>query len=385
MTKLKNNHCEDHALSKILSHLPTFGFSFQLRPDRSSALKAKQKFLTTGTPPIFEYPRAKSFNHEVYIHAVHQAKKLISASGADPMLTNLYLKKCDENIVRAELIKSVAKSDDQKVTKLSLQLFGSSFDTRELFEKELTCNSVKVLSPDHAKRIIKTDDFEKMVRKLLDHYGMYDWKITRRRTPTMSVVHGESGRKPNIIVPKERTMSVGKATRLLTHEIEVHALRMYNAINGPLHVLRRGTAGYINDEEGLALYCQQFYSGHAWKRIPGFWDAYACALARETDFAETYRVINQLRWPDEAWRICTRVYKGITDTSKPGVGFFRDHIYRTGYIKIKKAIAQDDQLFPKLFSGHFGLHDLPALENLHIPNGRQPDFIADQIVHEVIG
>ena len=385
MTKSKNKHCKDHALAQILSHLPTFGFAFQLRPDRLEMQKAKNEFLSTGKTPIFKYPRAKNFKVDSYLHAVVQAKKLISASGADSDIESLYLKKCDEYMVRAELVRSVAKSDDRNVTKLSLELFGSDFDGRAIFETELKSSTVKVLSPDNTKRIINTDQFGLMVKKMLEHYEIGDWQITYRNTPTMSITHGESGRRPNIILPKDRTMSAGKAARLLTHEIEVHALRMYNALNGPLHLLRRGTAGYINTEEGLALYCQQFYSGHAWKRTPGFWDAYACALARETDFTETYRTIEKLRGPKEAWRVCVRVYDGITDTSKPGVGFFRDHIYRTGFLEIKKAIAQDDQLFPKLFAGHFALRDLPALESLQISNGRQPDFIADQIIHEVIG
>lgn len=385
MAKSKNKHCEDHALTQILSHLPTFGFAFQLRPDRLATFKAKKEFLSTGKPPIFQYPKARAFKVDAFLHANNQAKKLISASGADPAIENLYLKKCDEYALRAELIRAVANSDDQKVTDLSLELFGSDFDNRKVFETELQTTTIKTLAHDSTYRKINSDQFGLMVRKMLDYYQMHDWRITFRDVPTMSVTHGESGRRPNIILPKDRTMSVGKAARLLTHEIEVHALRMYNALNGPLHVLRRGTAGYINTEEGLALYCQQYYSGHAWKRTPGFWDAYACALARETDFTQTYRTIEKLRGPKEAWRVCVRVYDGITDTSKPGVGFFRDHIYRTGFLEIKKAIVLNDQLFPKLFSGHFALCDLPALENLHIPDGRQPDFIADQIIHEVIG
>jgi hypothetical protein len=160
---------------------------------------------------------------------------------------------------------------------------------------------------------------------------------------------------------------------------------MHNALNGPLHILRRGLTGYATTEEGLALYCQQHHSGHAWKRSPGFWNAYACALAQETGFATTYQELKAQRGPKEAWRLCLRVYRGITDTSQSGVGFFRDQIYRAGYEEIKKAIAHDDQLFPKLFAGHFGLADLAALEQLEIPWGRQPDFIAEQIVSQVIG
>ncbi len=348
-------------------------------------MQARREFLKTGRPPIFTYPRASNFQPEPYLRALHQAKELISSSGADPILQNLYLKKCDENKIRAELVTAMAERDDQTVTRLSRELFGSSFDDRSTLEKELTEVTTKKLGNEPNKRPVDADRFELMVRRTLDHYDMTDWKITRRKTSSMRITHGESGRRPNIVLPKSRLMSAGKAVRLITHEIEVHALRMQNALNGPLHLLRRGLAGYVTTEEGLALYCQQHLSGHAWKRSPGFWDAYACALARETDFIETYRTLSEHRGPREAWRLCLRVYRGIHDTSKPGVGFFRDHIYRTGYGQIKKAIADDDQLFSKLFSGHFGLADLEELEALAIPPGRQPDFVADRIVKEIIG
>lgn len=384
MPRLKTKRCLDHHLAKSLRSLPNLPFAALLRPEKKSVLRAKKQFLKNGQLPIFDYPQAQAFDSQRYLQELHRVEKEIGASASDPALITLYLKKCSEYRTRAELIAAMSGANDQAVTNLSLQLFGKNFASCKELEQELQNQPIKKLADEAVNRPVSADDFELMVRAALNYYQLDNWRIIRKKISSMRMTHGESGRRPNIILPERRFMSKGKAIRLITHEIEVHAWRMQGALSGPLHLLRRGTAGYLESEEGLAMYCQQHRSGQSWKRSPGFWDVYACALARETNFLTTYQTLEKHQGAKQAWRLCLRVYRGITNTQTPGVGFFRDQIYHDGYKKIKTAIEDNPSIFGKLFSGHFDLADLPLLDQLELPAWRPPDFIAKQIVNKIL-
>jgi len=238
-----------------------------------------------------------------------------------------------------------------------------------------------------------------MVSQVLEHYGMTMWEVEMRARSSVKISH-RVFYNPRIQIPKKLQISRARAARLLTHEIEVHALRTYNGMQKPLYLLWRGLDRYLPTDEGLAMYYQQQISSSERRHAPGFWDAWTTLLTQRGNFAETFETIASARTKlaeamgastpeatgkDAAWRLCVRAYRGIRDPSKRGVGFLRDHVYRSGFNMIERAVEEGgSEILQRLFVGKVGLHHLDKLERLHITRGRTPDLISPQIVKKVM-
>ncbi len=240
----------------------------------------------------------------------------------------------------------------------------------------------------HAPRI-DAELFCRMMRRVLDHYGLTDWRMKLTPRDRIQIGHGKRERTPMVRVPKKLLISKRRATRLLTHEIEVHALRTANGTESPLHLLSRGCAGYILTDEGLAMYYQDSVLfpptevANAERPVSGFWEAYTATLSQHHTFAETFAELAAVTTKDAAWRLCVRAYRGITHPTTAGLGFLRDHLYRSGFLAVQDAIhTQGESILSDLFSGNIGLHDINLLRSLHLPKGTLPQMISAKIVRQ---
>lgn len=149
--------------------------------------------------------------------------------------------------------------------------------------------------------------------------------------------------------------------RLKVHEIGVHFMRYFNAQKLKFDVFKTGTAGYIETEEGLAVYNEEkagvlqkhqlfVYAGRV----------LATYYALRKSFYKVFHILKSYGFDDEeAWRMTFRAKRNICDTSLAG-GFSKDYVYFSGYHKIKKFAAKHD--ISDLYMGKFSLKDLPKLK-----------------------
>jgi len=88
---------------------------------------------------------------------------------------------------------------------------------------------------------------------------------------------------------------------------------------------------------------------------------------------------------DTAWRLMLRVSRGIHHANTPGLGFRRDHLYRSGLIQVRQTIDVygESDILPTLFAGHASVAHIPLLRSKNIV-GRVPDFVSKKIVKEVL-
>ena len=390
----------DAPLFKTFQTLPAFPFANLVRQNRAAARVARDQFITDRTAPSFVYHRLDRFDDVAYLTALRSVHDRVAPIPVAEDIRALYLEKLAELSVRAQIIAAMKRKDDAAVSALADHLFGPCVQT----SAELADEFETLLARSHGLHThqdrVDAHTFERMVRATLDHYGMTDWTTRFINRPSVSVSRGDSfDCAPTVKIPKNFLASRARAARLLTHEIEVHALRTANGMTSPILLLGRGLAGYIATDEGLAVAMQQKLKTEE-SMDPGFWDAWAAALSKEEDFRSCFETIRDARYKlnialkidnadgeafDTAWRLMLRVSRGIHHPNAAGLGFRRDHLYRSGLVQVRQTIDAfgESEILPTLFAGHASIAHIPLLRSKHII-GRVPDFVSKQIVKEIL-
>ncbi len=391
---LRNKEKTDAAFFAELLKLPSFPFYRLIRQDAQRAKEQRRAWFHKGTPPVFSYLEAQSFDVMGYLEEVEACKSRLPAKPT--WIRALYNQKLDELRMRAALVLAISHGDDQTVTHLSQKLFGHPRQDVQELEREFSCMLEHAHTFHNHKEPIDARAFEKMVQAILDHYHIDGWKVTFSSRPSIKITRGRRARRPVIAIPSNLQISKARAARLLTHEVEVHALRTENGRRSSLEILHVGLNGYVRTDEGLAIYYQQQLSKEEPRHAPGFWDAWTCALTQEGTFEDTFATIAQARAQlaaatgaedaqnvgnDAAWRLCARAYRGITNANTYGVGFLRDHLYRSGLLDVKEAVdAHGEKILKQLFVGNIGLEQLKSLKKVASKDAQLPTLVSKQIV-----
>jgi hypothetical protein len=392
--KSKNKY--DEELFRAMSELPVLPFYGLVKQNKEDLEEKKQTFIKTGESPTFSYSRADAYNVSAYLDALTIFETKIPDLSDHQTLIELYQRKCVELRKRAQLIEAIQHQNGQLVTSLSKELFTTPKQNADELENEFKAMLKDADTFFEHTKPIDSKKFLAYAKKLLSYYKLNNWRVELYKGSSVKINHGSTTLNPIIRIPKQLQISKSRAARLLTHEIEIHALRTQNGIESPLHLLRKGLDGYLLTEEGLASYFQQQVSAKPRKYASGFWDAWTVALTQTGNFQQTFTTIfnaklalaekankdNALQIAqDAAWRLCLRVYRGIANTNQTGVGFMRDHIYRSGYLEIKEAIeTQGKQIIPTLFAGNMGLHHIQKMQKLVISTKKIPELVSKQII-----
>ncbi len=390
----------DAHLYQTLQTLPAFPFARMVRQDLKSVRVAKEEFLSSRKVPVFAYSKIETFDVDHYRRALASVHDTIASFAVEEDIRSLYFEKLRELELRCDIIDAMKRKDDGAVTAFADHLFGPGVQGVE----ELTDEFETMLSRAHELHThqdkVNAELLTKMIRATLDYYGLQHWTIRLTKRLSMSISHCDDGERiPVVKIPATFLASRARAARLLTHEIEVHALRTANGMTSPILLMGRGLAGYIATDEGLAVAMQQKLRAEE-SMDPGFWDAWTAALSKEMGFVEMFETIYGAQKKlneamdidgaeekafDTAWRLCLREMRGIHRPGAAGLGFRRDHIYRSGLFHVRQAIETygEKAILPTLFAGHAGVQHVPLLLKRGIV-GRVPDFVGKRIVREVM-
>ncbi|HAL50378.1 TPA: hypothetical protein DDY56_03560 [Candidatus Uhrbacteria bacterium] len=394
MAELSQNKLDSKLFDRFCQ-LPVFSFSKLITPDPNNLEEQKQEFLRTHKNPVFLYSKAQEFDAVGYLKEIKECRADLELINSDDWIRDIYLAKLDELKARALFIKAMQDNNDEKVSELAKNIFGAQSDDQSKLEQELNdmlATNSKLHA--HAKKI-NAEIFSKMVRAVLDAYGMQKWKIKLSEGSAMKLTRGRKSKSLAVHIPKNFSASRARAQRILVHEIEVHALRTHNAKQSPLEILQVGLDHYSQTEEGLALYYQQKI-GTA--KTPAFWESYACALSMDMSFSEMFNTLIYARTKvdkyvghdkldkereEKIWNLCVRAYRGISNPNKPGLGTCKDHIYRTGLDLINQLDMNNKQTQKLLFAGNIGVQHLSKLNELNVNNVQTPMLISKQIAKQI--
>ena len=282
----------------------------------------------------------------------------------------IFKHKIDELLIKLELLRAVG--DPQRFTEASEALYGritsgivSQARDRRKSNARIMRESGESYSSQEARDILQS---------VFDRYGLSEWKVRIKRSLVTSC---SAGKKSTLFIKDGYIFTQNHLDRIITHEIETHIFTAENGKLQPYKIFNIGLAGYLETQEGLAIYAQEQKNFaisyiHGWSAI----SVLATAAAYETSFAEVYKklVLEGLN-SAKAFRLALRVKRGLTDTGQKGA-FTKELMYFSGAQKINK-FGRGRGDIRKLFIGKVAMKDIPFLSK--IPNLAPPKYLPEWV------
>lgn len=219
--------------------------------------------------------------------------------------------------------------------------------------------------PDQNKNISSEQAVEHMQAFLKDR-GLHNWEVKIKQGIVSRCVIGKNNR---LLVKAGEMFSDYDMKKLIAHEIETHIYCTENGKQQPYQIFRRGTAGYLKTQEGLAVYHQsEVVDGGVRNAVIGL---NAVVWSQTMSFREIY--VKGLEYLDteDAWKLAVKVKRGMSDTSKPG-GFTKNALYYWGYREIDQYLKEGGD-YRDLFLGKFELSQLDLVKQVK-------DIVAPEIL-----
>jgi alpha-L-glutamate ligase-like protein/uncharacterized protein (TIGR02421 family) len=234
---------------------------------------------------------------------------------------------------------------------------------RRIIEDGVTAEQEELLSAEQAQEILQ---------EAIERYGLHDWRVVLRTSIVSDCAVG--GRM--IALRSAAHFSRTHVAALIAHEIETHVLTAENGAAQAWLLLRRGTAGYLPTQEGLAIWSQNrvLPERHP-KRLGAPRSLLAVQYAQEHSFVETRAYLQETLGygADKALGKAVDVKRGLRDTSQAG-GFTKGGVYFAGLAMIERFVEGGGDL-KRLYVGKVTLEDLDLIEK--IPNLKAPVLLPE--------
>jgi uncharacterized protein (TIGR02421 family) len=283
----------------------------------------------------------------------------------DSALGQLLEKKRRELRRRLDLLE--ARGDASRFTRASIALFGRPTAALQRAAKTALRNRPDTASGGPAERPLTAKDAAEKFEAVLRQYGLHDWQVSIRPALVADCTVGGG----HIYLREDATFEPSRIEALVKHEIETHILTAENGDHQPYELFRRGTAGYLDTQEGLATYNQQrVYGPEHERRYNPSRNLLGLAFGLEHSFVETRQYLEaELGYsPEKALTQAINIKRGLTDTSEPG-GFTKSAVYFRGLRAIEEFVAAGGNL-ADLYIGKITLADLDLIKQ--VPDLQSP-------------
>ncbi len=270
--------------------------------------------------PQFKYPKIKFDGYK--LHRKLFSQKLEGIEDAD--IRNLYKDVIYEYSGLIECIETIGLG--KKFYYNSLKSFGTPTE----------CDI------ENAKFILRFDDgdFEEDLLPMYtaddaiayfeDYAKRYDFEFAIKKSTNISAAAMVLNNQKTLVLRKNHKYSKNQLKVLANHEIGVHLVTTFNALEQPLKIFSNGLPNNVETQEGLAVYSEYMSDCLTINRLKEL--AYrviaADSLAKGYSFQATFDLLhNQYKLNrDKAYIITLRIHRGG--------GFTKDYLYLTGLNKI---------------------------------------------------
>lgn len=275
----------------------------------------------------------------------------------DSPLGELFKRKRAELLLRLELLR--ARGNSTSFTEISTRLFGAP--SQHLYRRAEHAVHQSTIADE--EKTLTAENAGEVLQQALDRYGLHEWRCVIREALVADCAVGGK----TLALRKGATFSPAHVEALIAHEIEVHALTTENGAHQPWLLLRRGTAGYLTTQEGLAAWSQNrvLPKDHP-KRLGPARSFLAVEYARTHGFRDTRTYLEtELGYmPEKALQKTIDVKRGMASTGEHGC-FTKGSVYFTGLTSIEAFTSGGGDL-RRLYVGKIALEDLALVEQ--IPN-----------------
>lgn len=253
---------------------------------------------------------------------------------------------------RIFLIRSIGTA---KMSKFAIALFGKPTDSLLARAR----NQAKRISPKKRQKNLSHKEVVSLFKKAFVKYGL-NWEIKEKDMVASAAVIAEEN---TLYLKKGAKFSRQFITQLIVHEIGTHILRAENGRRQPYRMFGVGLPGYLETEEGLALYNQEIHDCMNERLLQMYAGrVLASQYAISHSFRETYTYLRRYFTQNDAWKLTLRVKRGLCDTSLPGA-FTKDIAYLKGYYQVKEYIRKGGS-YNDLYIGKIGIQHIKLVKQL---------------------
>jgi uncharacterized protein (TIGR02421 family) len=321
-------------------------FSYRLLRPINLLSEQKRFFQDENYNPVFEYLQLPKELEATIV----KLRKLELPNNAEGQLLD---QKKKEVLKKLEMIQNLG--DSEKFTQLATKSYGipnkTTINSAELLIKEVANNlPSKTLSAEEGVQLLK---------QALEEYQIPNWNVEAIELVSSALVEHST---KTLYLDKDQKYSKDFIKRLTVHEIGTHILRRENGEQQKYKIFTLGLADYYPTEEGLAAY-HELLSGLASRRDMRNYALRALAVnyALENSFSSTYKYLRSLGLGKKiSFNLTLRVKRGLINTKEPGA-FTKDHIYYTGFLKVK-TFAENEGKLEDLYVGKIGVEHVEFLK-----------------------
>ncbi|HEX9804381.1 MAG TPA: tyrosine/phenylalanine carboxypeptidase domain-containing protein [Candidatus Dojkabacteria bacterium] len=308
-------------------------------------LEEKDKFFVSNFNynPQFKYKKAEipDFEFEKYLKMSEEFNSI------DPV-GSLYLDKILQQKNQLKLLKNIGSS---KFSDYSTLIF--PFDNKALTSAEKEINKPKQTNIS-TKIILNAEEIYYKLKKELEIRRLSTQVIISQKDHLNRMYVDYVDNK--IIIPSNIKKTEEQLTGTIAHEIDVHLTRAENGIKQKAKIFYYGTAGYLPDEEGLAIHETLKVKNN--KSIRRYALLYlAISKSCDLSFEELFQFLwNKTKKKNFSFNMTYRVKRGLSDTSKPG-GFTKDQ-YFAWYLSLKDKLEKKPYLYYNAFLAKATLEEI---------------------------
>jgi alpha-L-glutamate ligase-like protein/uncharacterized protein (TIGR02421 family) len=269
-----------------------------------------------------------------------------------------------------------ARGDAGRFTAASVVLFGKPTSSLIRAAEATLHNRPACDLAEHDAASLSLEETKRRFEEALTQYGLHDWQVTIRSKLVADCTVGGK----HVYLRDGANFSPTHIEALIKHEIETHILTAENGEHQPYALLRRGCAGYLDTQEGLAIYNQNRVYGESHeKHYNAPRNLLSLAFATEHGFAQTRQYLEQEIGYDaeKALQQTIIIKRGLSDTSEPGA-FTKSVVYYRGLRAIERFVAEDGDL-AQLYVGKIPLEDIALVQAL--PD-LQPPLLLPEFLRE---
>ncbi|MDT8346248.1 MAG: DUF1704 domain-containing protein [Flavobacteriaceae bacterium] len=181
---------------------------------------------------------------------------------------------------------------------------------------------------------------EKAIESFKTYGSQYGFDFKVKASGSISAAAMVVNKDRSLLLKKNHRFSEHELQVLFHHEIGIHLVTTFNALNQPLYIFKNGFPGNVETQEGLAVFSEYLSGNLTLERLKEL--AYRViavdTLAKGFNFKETFDLLySQYRLPKEkAFTICLRVHRGG--------GFTKDALYLSGLKQVYNLYKNNQSL-----------------------------------------
>ncbi len=289
----------------------------------TNLLEQKQIFIEKKGDyiPVFQYPT-------IDIDFESLEKDIKNIEIPDIPWADIYIKKLEEIHNKISLLQALQSQNIGDITLYSKKLFWDVLPENFQRAKDIVSQRWQAHSEED---FLSYEDIKDYMKKF-NHIYNIKVKMSEAETTARFTMKWDS-----LIFRKWAKVGKREMRSIIAHEIEGHYLRKINGRKSKLSILARGTAGYIETDEGLAIYNQnRFLSPQDKKYYSIFERYYFIGYALKHSYKRLIKHLVEFYDEDyeKVFSFMLRLKRGFQDPSKSGV-FMKDTVYVNGFFSVE--------------------------------------------------